>query len=96
MVGVPVVCSDCVGAGVVVEAWGCGAVFSSENVPDLKAKLRNLALDPDQLARLSAAATEAGEALDPTLAGRFMYDSIREDAGPMPRVPEFLSPRSSG
>jgi glycosyltransferase involved in cell wall biosynthesis len=94
MAGVPVVCSDCVGAGVVVDAWGCGATFSSEDVPDLKAKLRDLTLHPDTLTRMSAAATEAGKALDPALAGRFMYDSIRGDASATPRVPEFLSPTS--
>lgn len=94
MAGVPVVCSDRVGAGVVVDAWGCGATFASEDVPDLKAKLRNLALHPDRLARVSAAAKEAGKALDPALAGRFMYDLIREDAVVAPRVPEFLSPTS--
>jgi glycosyltransferase involved in cell wall biosynthesis len=94
MAGVPVVCSNRVGAGVVVDAWGCGVTFSSEDVPDLKAKLRDLALHPYRLARMSAAATEAGKALDPVLAGRFMYDSIRADAGSARRVPEFLSPRS--
>jgi glycosyltransferase involved in cell wall biosynthesis len=93
MAGVPVVCSDCVGAGVVVDAWGCGAIFSSEDVSDLKAKLRDLALNPDRLARVSAAAAEAGKALDPALAGRFMYDSIRGDAVASRRVPEFLNPR---
>jgi glycosyltransferase involved in cell wall biosynthesis len=94
MAGVPVVCSDCVGAGVVVDAWGCGTTFSSEDVPDLKAKLRDLVLHPDKLTRMSAAATEAGKALDPALAGRFIYDSIRGDAPASLRVPEFLLPTS--
>jgi glycosyltransferase involved in cell wall biosynthesis len=92
MAGVPVVCSDCVGAGVVVEAWGCGATFASEDVSALKVKLRELALDPNRLARMSAAARAAGDSLDPALAGRFMYDSIRGTKVWKQRAPFFLSP----
>jgi glycosyltransferase involved in cell wall biosynthesis len=92
MAGVPVVCSDCVGAGVVVEAWGCGAIFASEDVSDLKAKLLDLVLHRDRLAQMSAAVTEAGDSLDPDLAGRFMYESIRVGKVAKPRVPAFLSP----
>lgn len=93
LAGVPVVCSDRVGAGAVVRAWGCGLTFASEDVADLKVKLSDLALHPDRLARVSAAAKEAGMSLDPEVAGRFMFDVISGNSGNA--APGLLCPTAS-
>jgi glycosyltransferase involved in cell wall biosynthesis len=89
MVGVPVVCSDRVGAGVLVDAWKCGAIFRSGDIFALKAALHDFVVHPERLARAAEAASKAGSALDPLRAGRFMYDAIRNPELQQP--PEFLT-----
>ncbi|MDD4905028.1 MAG: glycosyltransferase [Methylobacter tundripaludum] len=79
MAGVPVICSNRVGAGAVVEKWQCGVIFASEDVPDLACKLNDLVSAPESLAKMRLAARNAGEALDPGVAGRYMFDVLRDN-----------------
>lgn len=75
--GVPVICSNRVGAGAVVEKWRCGAIFLSEDASDLADKLAALAMDSALLGDMRQAACKAGASLDPAVAGRYMADIIR-------------------
>ncbi|MEO6118914.1 MAG: glycosyltransferase family 4 protein [Methylotenera sp.] len=86
MAGVPVVCSNQVGAGVVVEKWHCGAIFRSEDVPDLEGKLNEFVISPEYLVKTRLAAQNACAALNPEVAGRYMFDMIREDFPSVMRV----------
>lgn len=79
MAGVPVICSNRVGAGAVVEKWQCGAVFTSEDVPDLERKLTEFVSAPESLAKMRLAARNAGSVLEPEVAGRYMFDVLRAD-----------------
>jgi glycosyltransferase involved in cell wall biosynthesis len=90
LAGVPVVCSDQVGAGAVVTAWGCGLTFASEDVDDLKRKLSGLALHRDRLAQLAAATKDGITALNPEIAGRFMFHVMSSDS--VEAAADFLCP----
>jgi glycosyltransferase involved in cell wall biosynthesis len=84
LAGVPVICSDCVGAGAVVEKWQCGVIFASENVADLASKLNTLVSAPDSLLKLRVAAQQAAAVLDPEMAGRYIFDVLRNNAPDCP------------
>jgi len=79
MASVPVICSNQVGAGAVIEKWQCGATFKSENVSDLAGKLKGLLMQPELLSNMRLAAKKAGESLDPNIAGQYMSDIIKRD-----------------
>ena len=78
MAGVPVICSNRVGAGAVVEKWQCGAVFASEDVLDLERILRELVIAPESLAKMRLAARNASAVLAPEVAGRYMFDVLSQ------------------
>ena len=78
MAGVPVICSNQVGAGAVVEKWQCGATFESENVRDLIEKIKMLLENPELLKNMLLAAYRARGALNPEVAGRYMFDVISQ------------------
>ena len=80
MAGVPVICSNRVGAGAVVEKWRCGAVFASGDVADLERKLSEFVVAPEALAKMRLAARNAGATLEPELAGRYMSDVLKSGA----------------
>ena len=80
MVGVPVICSNRVGAGAVVEKWRCGAIFASEDVSDLESKLNEIVVAPESLAEMRLATLNASATLDPEVAGRYMFDVLKNDA----------------
>lgn len=80
MAGVPVICSNRVGAGAVVEKWKCGAIFASEDVSDLERKLNQIIIAPESLVKMRLAARNARAILDPEVAGRYMCDVLRDDA----------------
>jgi glycosyltransferase involved in cell wall biosynthesis len=84
--GVPVICSNRVGAGAVVEKWRCGAVFLSEDASDLADKLAVLEMNPMLLNDMRQAACEVGALLDPAIAGRYMADTIRVAAADRART----------
>ncbi|MGR9013561.1 MAG: glycosyltransferase family 4 protein [Gammaproteobacteria bacterium] len=79
MAGVPVVCSNRVGAGAVIQKWRCGAIFASEDALDLESKLNAFVNAPERLAKMRLAACNAGTALEPDAAGRYMSDRLRSD-----------------
>jgi glycosyltransferase involved in cell wall biosynthesis len=80
MAGVPVVCSDRVGAAAVVEKWQCGAVFASQDAADLASKLKKFAETPVLLDQHRRAALDAGLSLQPVVAGRYMFDVLGNNA----------------
>jgi glycosyltransferase involved in cell wall biosynthesis len=79
MAGVPVICSDQVGAGAVIEKWQCGTIFASEDVSDLVCKLHDLLLNPARMNEMRLAARKAGASLDPQMAGQYMFDIISQN-----------------
>jgi glycosyltransferase involved in cell wall biosynthesis len=84
LAGVPVICSDCVGAGAVIEKWHCGVIFASEDVADLASKLNTLVSAPESLLKLRVAAQQAAAILDPEVAGRYIFDVLRNNAPDCP------------
>lgn len=79
MAGVPVICSDQAGVGAVIEKWRCGAIFASEDVSDLAAKLQDLLIHPERLEGMRLATRAAGATLAPRVAGQYMFDILRQD-----------------
>lgn len=80
MAGIPVVCSNQVGAGAVIEKWQCGVIFVSEDVSDLVGKLKYLLMHPERLNNMRLAARKAGESLDPKIAGQYIFDIISQNS----------------
>ncbi|MDP3010249.1 MAG: glycosyltransferase [Methylococcales bacterium] len=85
MAGVPIICSDCVGAGAVLEKWQCGVIFASEDVADLASKLNILVSTPESLLKMRVAAQQAAAIFEPEVAGRYIFDILRQS------VPATLS-----
>jgi glycosyltransferase involved in cell wall biosynthesis len=89
LAGVPVICSDAVGAGDLLTQWDCGARFRSEDVSDLGRTLRSFATI-DRLAALRRGVRPAAEAILPSVAGQYMAEAIhRGPAGPKPKCPWY-------
>ncbi|GMQ92177.1 MAG: hypothetical protein BMS9Abin11_1498 [Gammaproteobacteria bacterium] len=80
MAGVPVICSDQVGASAVVKKWQCGSIFASESVSDLVDKLEKLSTNPELLNNMCLAAGKAGAALNPKIAGQYMNKIFGQDS----------------
>ncbi|MDD5580243.1 MAG: glycosyltransferase [Methylobacter sp.] len=80
LAGVPVICSNRVGAAAIIQKWGCGAIFTSEDVSDLENKLEGFVIAPEQLAKMRNAARNAASSLDPEVAGRYMFDVISKNS----------------
>jgi len=70
--GVPVVCSDHVGAGVVIDKFGAGAKFSSGDSDALADLLAMLASDRSQLQVMREATVKAAKAMQPAIAAAYM------------------------
>ena len=77
--GVPVICSDQVGASVIIEKWQCGNIFLNEDVHDLERKLNELLINPGLLINMKLAAIKVGPILEPKIAGSYMFDVISLD-----------------
>jgi glycosyltransferase involved in cell wall biosynthesis len=80
MAGVPVICSNQVGAGAVIEKWQCGLTFANEDVADLVGKLKEIQIQPERLHNMRLAAKKAGESLEPEIAGQYMFDIVFQDS----------------
>ena len=89
MAGVPVICSDCVGAGAVLEKWQCGVIFASEDVSDLAFKLNTLVSAPESLLKMRVAVQQAAAILEPEVAGRYMFDILRQSVPATPSCPWY-------
>lgn len=74
--GVPVLCSDGVGARVLVETFGAGAVFPRGDVHALADALLALAADPARLQSMKAACPAAAEAIQPQRAAAYMLEVL--------------------
>ena len=78
MAGVPVICSDRVGAGAVIAKWQCGAIFSSEDTMDLAMQLQRFIDEPELLDRCGQAAIAAAGLLLPEVAGSYMFNVVSQ------------------
>jgi glycosyltransferase involved in cell wall biosynthesis len=83
MAGVPVICSNEVGASAVIDKWKCGTTFVSEDVSDLVSSLEYLIKNPDQLNNMRIAARKAAVSLEPKIAGQYMVDIINQKSLPI-------------
>lgn len=75
--GVPVVCSDQVGAGAIIEKFGAGAQFASGDAQALAALLAKLASDRSGLQAMREGAAKAATAIQPGIAAAYMLAVIR-------------------
>jgi glycosyltransferase involved in cell wall biosynthesis len=74
--GVPVVCSDQVGARVLLETFGAGLIFASGDEQALADLLVKLAGGPEQLQAMKLACADATKAIQPARAAAYMLDVI--------------------
>ena len=75
--GVPVVCSDTVGAGSVAVRLGAGLSFESEDVNSICNVLGRLASEPALLQSLRDATPRAAHLLQPEVAAAYMLEVLR-------------------
>jgi len=78
--GVPVVCSDSTGAGVVAVSLGVGLNFITGDSTSLSDVLTRLLMEPTLLKSMRAAVPQASQALQPAVAANYMLDVIRSPA----------------
>lgn len=74
--GVPVICSDQVGAGVLVDKFGAGAQFASGDSHALADLLAKLASDRSQMQVMREATAKAAAAIQPEVAAAYMLKVI--------------------
>ena len=85
--GVPVVCSDLTGAGVMAANMGAGLTFPSGDARALELILAQLATDPPLLTSLQKACKAAAYAIQPDVAARYMHSVIRTDPDQKAKLP---------
>jgi glycosyltransferase involved in cell wall biosynthesis len=78
LAGVPVLCSEGVGAGAFLRKWNCGMSFRPFSVEALAASLRSLATDAPLRERLRTACNASRDRLAPQVAGRYMSEVIAQ------------------
>ncbi len=78
--GVPVLCSDTVGSGVVAEALGAGLTFRSGDVTSLSEALYRLYLHPSLLIKMKELVPSAAMSIQPDCGACFMYNVIKSPA----------------
>ncbi|WP_273824776.1 glycosyltransferase family 4 protein [Pseudomonas asplenii] len=79
--GVPVLCSDQVGARAPVEKFGAGAVFDSSDPRALERMLGGLCSEPERLIAMRAATRAAAAAIQPAVAAGYMLAVLRAKPG---------------
>lgn len=79
--GVPVICSDSVGAKTVVDAFGAGVIFESGNAEMLCEIVMGVARSRDRLRVMRRGTVSAGDALQPSVAAKYMLDIMRSSNG---------------
>lgn len=72
--GVPVIASENVGAGCLVEASGAGAIFRNEDVSGLQQILQQLSADADVLNAWRDLAIKVKALIEPEVAAQYMHD----------------------
>ena len=75
LAGVPVLCSNSMGAKCLVEKFGCGEIFSLKN-NDLYNKLTSIINDNEKLKIMSKKTLTAQSYLEPKLAADYIFDVI--------------------
>lgn len=85
--GVPTLCSDHVGASVLVETFRVGAVFSSGDTRELANKLVALAADHVTLARMKSACLIAAKAIQPAVAASYILQVLATEPAKRASVP---------
>lgn len=77
LAGVPVICSDEVGAGTLIDKFYCGIKFKSEGIYELADKLMQLEKDPSALKVLREHTVKAMEFIEPKIAATYMLRVIQ-------------------
>jgi glycosyltransferase involved in cell wall biosynthesis len=77
LAGIPVLCSDRVGASAIVKNFGCGKVYELSDPAALIKILISFIFDPSQLDSMRQAIPEAQRALDPKLAADYIMEMIQ-------------------
>lgn len=72
LAGVPVICSDQVGAGILVDRFSCGLTFKAGDHQGLLEVLMRVADDPELLASLRNRAISNRELIEPMIAAGYM------------------------
>lgn len=85
--GVPVVCSDAVGARVLVESFAAGVSFRAGDVDDLMEKLISIDRDRGRLAAMRIGASRAAAAIQPDVGASYMLDVLHASAELKAAVP---------
>jgi glycosyltransferase involved in cell wall biosynthesis len=97
LAGVPVVCSDRVGAGAFVRQWQCGLVTASGSVDALADAVRRMATEPALRSGMADACRSARDRLEPAVAGRYMADVLlRADRAAPPPPNPWYEPGEDG
>lgn len=85
--GVPVLCSDQVGARVLVETFGAGQVFARSDKQALADWLVTLAGHPERLEAMKSACTAAAEAIQPARAASYMLEVLLAEPAARVAIP---------
>lgn len=91
--GVPVVCSDQVGAGIVLQKFGAGEIFASGQSQALANVLANL--QGERLRKMRAATITAAAAIQPEVAAAYMLKVIAAAAADKASIPSIWHPIAS-
>jgi glycosyltransferase involved in cell wall biosynthesis len=86
-VGVPVICSDQAGAGLLIDKFRAGAKFASGDSHALADLLAMLASDRSQLQVMREATAKAATAIQPEVAAAYMLTVIRAPRGDKALIP---------
>lgn len=89
--GLPVLASDLVGAGPMVEEWRCGGLFPAGDSNALARQIAALATNRRQIEEWKARTPMLADMLQPEIAGTYMRDCIAalHASAPAPRTPWF-------
>jgi glycosyltransferase involved in cell wall biosynthesis len=85
--GVPVLCSDQVGARVLIETFGAGAVFPCGNAKALADLLGAVASDRTRLHEMQQACPAANKLIQPSVAAAYILNVIRAPEGAKALIP---------
>lgn len=85
--GVPVLCSDQVGARVLVETFGAGQVFPRGNEQALAEQLIALAANPAKLQAMKSACPAAADAIQPARAAAYMLQVLSAEPAARAAIP---------
>lgn len=75
-VGVPVICSDQVGAAVLITTFGAGATFPAGDSIALANLFSELSKKPHRLQSMQSGCRTAAAAIHPAIAARYMWDVV--------------------